>query len=119
MRLPTQGPHRGDDTRAHWPMSIKLSYYRGACNPPQEQEKRGREGFRPRYSQREGNVRSGDCPRVLLVIAKIVRAAKERADEARGLGSPPHMAHPAMSAVHHFPGGVVHQKRTHLDRRIQ
>jgi hypothetical protein len=23
MRHPTQGPHRGDDTRAKWPVSIK------------------------------------------------------------------------------------------------
>lgn len=23
MRLPTQVPHRGDDTRAEWPMSMK------------------------------------------------------------------------------------------------
>ena len=29
MRLPTQGPHGGDDTRAPWPVSMKAGWAGG------------------------------------------------------------------------------------------
>ena len=69
------------------------------------QEKRDGEGM-PATLFSEG--RNPCASLELLVKAKIVRAAKHRTDQARCLGSPPKIPHPAMSAVHHFPGGEVH-----------
>jgi len=53
MRHPTQGPHRGDDTRAEWPVSIK----RGA-------------GWCPNLSYRlKSGELNGDVQWVMYVIA--------------------------------------------------
>ena len=51
--------------------------------------------------------------------AEVVNAAEQRTDETRGLGGPPHMAHPVMPAEHHFLSDIIHQYRAHLDRRVQ
>ncbi len=53
-----------------------------------------------------------------FVNAEVVDATEQRTGKARALRDPPHVAHPAMLAVHHLSAHVVHHQGTYLNRRI-
>jgi len=54
-----------------------------------------------------------------LVIRQIVRAAENGTDEAGALRDPPHVTHPRVPAVHHFPAREIHQYRPDLNGCVQ
>ena len=58
-------------------------------------------------------------PAEILVESQIVRAAEHGADEAGALRHPPNVAHPRVSAVHHFLAGEIHQRRPNLNGCVQ
>jgi len=57
--------------------------------------------------------------RPILVISQIVRAAEHGTDEAGALRDPPHVTHPRVPAVHHFPAREIHQYRPDLNGCVQ